>query len=191
MRYLLSVLAIIIMVVIAIVIIATHGKTNTVKPIVVTGYNYAGTSVSQTTTGELVGDEQRQAYRITVTETSRTIYLLSGYQQVIYGSENFVNNPTAYGVFLGALQNAGFTFSRHTNEVNMFGVCPLGNTYQFELDSPTATVSNLWSTSCLTRDGTFAGTTGLIRTLFALQIPNFNAFTKGLTTVSGVSGLGF
>lgn len=185
MRFFLSVLAVIIFVVVVIVLIASSSPPkSTLKAINLTNYNNAGSSVTQTTTGNLVGDDKREAIRITVSQSSRTIYLLSGYQQTVANSESFSNNPTAYGIFLGALQNANYTASRHTNEQNMFGVCPLGDTYQYELDSSTATISNLWSTSCDLSDGTFYGFGSLIRELFSLQIPNYNSYTAHETTVN-------
>jgi hypothetical protein len=179
MRFFLSILGVIIFVVVAIVLIANGGAKNvTTKPIDLTSYNYVGTSVVQTTTGTLVGDGQRQAIRITISQNQREIDILSGYYQNVTSSETFENNQPAYGAFLGALENAMFTGSRRTNEVNMFGVCPLGNTFQYELNSPTKTVFNNWSTSCNYTDGTFAGNGPLIRQLFSLQIPNYQSFTN-------------
>jgi hypothetical protein len=185
MRFFLSILGVIIFVVVVIVIIASSssGKSS-IKPINATNYSSFGTSVSQTSTGQLVGNNQRQAIRITVTSSERDIYFLNGYDQTISNSETFTNTSTAYSVFLGALQNAGFTTSKKTAQTNIFGVCPLGNTYQYELDSTTSTVFNNWSTSCYASDGNFGGNGPLIRQLFALQIPDYSTFVRPATTIN-------
>jgi hypothetical protein len=179
MRFFLSIFGVVIFIVVVIVIIASHGTAKPVgKPIDVASYNYPGSSVTQITTGQLVADSNRQAIQITVTQDQVSIYILNGYNNTISNSESFPNNSTSYGVFLGALQNAMFANARRTTETNMFGVCPLGNTYQYQLNSDTKTVSNLWSTSCSLNDGTFAGSGQLIRQLFNLQIPNYTSFTS-------------
>ena len=185
MRFFLSILGVIIFIVVVIVLIATHSSGKpAIKPVNLNNYNFSGTSVSQTTTGRLVGNNEREAIRITITNTERDIYLLNTYDQTIANSETFPNTPTAYNVFLGALQNAGFTLSRTTTQTNIFGVCPLGNTYQYELDGSANTVFNNWSTSCTARDGSFAGNGPLIRQLFSLQIPNYNDFIKSTNNIS-------
>jgi hypothetical protein len=179
MRFFLSIFGVILFIVAVIVIIATSGPSKTIKKsISLTSYNYPGSSVTQTTSGELVGDSQRRAIQITVSQSAVSIFILSGYNQTVSNSETFQNNSTSYGVFLGALQNAMFTSSRKTTETNMFGVCPIGNTFQYRLNNSTNTVSNLWSTSCSLNDGTFNGNGPLIRQLFSLQIPNYNSFIQ-------------
>jgi len=185
MRFFLSLLGIVIFIVVVIVIIASHGSGKPApKPINLDNFNTANSSVTQITTGELVGEESRQAVKVTVTQSARTIYLLSGYENNVSSSETFANTPAAYSAFLGALQNNGFAVSRPTTEANMFGVCPLGDTYQYELDNYTSTVSSLWSTSCSITDGTFNGYGSTIRQLFSLQIPNFLTYVQNESTIS-------
>lgn len=187
MRYFLSILAVVVLVVITIIIIANsagHRKSNLTPQVSLSNYSYAGTYVSQTTNGILTNEDQRTAIKITVSQASRQLDILSGYEQNVTSSETFPNTPAAYNVFLQGIQQAGFTKSRKTTETNMFAVCPLGNTYQYVLNSPTATVSNLWSTSCFLTDGTFNGSGVLVRQLFQLQIPNFTAFTQNLTSIN-------
>lgn len=185
MRFFLSLLAVVVFIVVVIVIVATHNSHPAApKPINLDNYNYAGTSVSQITTGELTGEENRQAIEITVSDNQKSIYILDGYEQNIASSQTFGNTSAAYGVFLGALQDQGFAISRKTTEVNMFGICPLGNTYQYELNSNGNTVFNLWSTSCALTDGTFDGLGSTIRQLFDLQIPDYNTFVQSLNSLN-------
>jgi ABC-type antimicrobial peptide transport system permease subunit len=179
MRFFLSILGVIIFVVLVIVIIASgNSGGNIVKPVNLVNYNTPNSAVTQITTGPLVADEQRQALKITISQSQRTIEVLSGYNQIVTKTEILQNNPASYSVFLGALANASYTTSRKTNQINMFGVCPLGNTYQYQSYNGTKTLSNLWSTSCALSDGNFAGNGPLIRQLFALQFPDYNTFSK-------------
>jgi hypothetical protein len=185
MRFILSIIGVVIFIVVVIVLIATHTtRTAPPKPLNLDGYNYVGTSVSQTTTGELVGEESRQAIEITISQSQRAIYLLSGYEQNVTNSESFPNTPAAYSAFLGALQNQDFTRSRKTSEVNMWGVCPFGDTYQYELSNFATTVFNRWSTSCSLNDGNFDGFGPNIRQLFIMQIPSYNNFVQNENTIS-------
>ncbi len=177
MRFFLSILGVVIFIVVVIVIIASHGAPKVVtKPISLSTYNTPTSTLTQITTGQLVADSRRQAIKITVTQSQVSIYILNGYNQTIAKSESFANNSTAYGDFLGAVQLAGFTNSRLTTQSNMFGICPLGNTYQYQLNNGSKTTSNLWSTSCRLSDGTFNGNGSLIRQLFNLQVPNYSNF---------------
>jgi hypothetical protein len=184
MRYFVTILAVIFIVVVIIVLIAKGGGNG--RPITypnLTNYSNSGSSVSQIVTGILTGEEQRQSFEITITQSSRSINIFSGYELTVANTESFSNTPAAYNVFLQGLQNAGFSKSRTTNQTNIFAVCPLGDTFQYILNSPNKTVSNLWSTSCKLSDGNFNGQGQLIRTLFQLQIPNFRVFTQNLPNI--------
>ena len=190
MRYFLSVLAVIVFLVVVIVLIVTNhsGPGTTAKIINITSYNTPNSAVSFITDGTLVGNDQRQAIEITITQSSRSIYILDGYNQNIASQESFTNVPAAYSAFLGAMANYGFTDSRSTSEQNMFAICPLGNTFQYQLTNFSSLVSNLWGTTCSNSDGNFNGYGSTVNYLFTLQIPNYAAFTQGVTTVSPISG---
>lgn len=180
MRYLLGVIGVIVAIVVVIVILISSNTNTGPKPVDVSTYNYAGTSVSQTTTGALVGEDQRRAIKIIISQDSRTIEILSGYEDSVVNSESFSNTPAAYSAFLGGLQNANFSSSRKTKETNILGVCPLGNIYFYELDNGVNTIFNNWSTSCSASDGTFFGYGSLIRQMFQLQIPNYNSYVQNV-----------
>ncbi|HUD07109.1 MAG TPA: hypothetical protein VMR34_04430 [Candidatus Saccharimonadales bacterium] len=181
MRYILSVIGVIVFVVVIIVLIATSSsKKPNGHSIDITNYNYSSSSVSQTTDGPLVGEDQRQAIKIQISQAERVIYILNGYEQNISGTEAYANTPAAYQAFLGALDTYGFTKSRTTTETNIEGTCPLGNTYIYELNNGSGDISDLWSTSCSLKDGTFFGDGPLLRQLFQLQIPNYESFTTNV-----------
>ena len=179
MRFILSIVGVILFI-IAIIVIISQGNTTTIdtRKIDLAKYNYPGTSLTQTTSGNLVGNDQRAAIRLTISQSERTVYLLSTYDQTVVNSESFPNTPAAYGAFLGAMQNAGYTNSKITSQKNIYGVCPLGSTYQYQFNNANSIQSNLWSTSCTSGDGTFVGNGPLIRQLFTLQIPNYKTFTQ-------------
>lgn len=182
MRYIISIIAVIIFVVIAIIIIATsgsHAPAN--KPGVnLVNYNYPGTSVSQTTEGELVGEDQREAVRVTVTQSLVEVDILSGYEENITNTEKFANTPAGYEAFLQGLELAGFIAGRTTTEKYMLGVCPEGQIFTYILKSPTKTVTNYWGTSCDSGDGTFAGNASLVQQLFQMQVSNYQNFTESV-----------
>lgn len=181
MRYILSIIGVIVFVVIAIVLIAASGShTPPVKAINVTNYNYPGTSVSMTTNGVLNGEDIHQAIRITVSDNARTIDILSGYEQNVTSSQTFPNTQQAYDDFLQAIQVAGFTDSRITTEKYMFGACPTGFTYTYNLSDIKGNVSNLWGTDCSNGDGTMAGDGSLIQQLFQNQISDYLNFTHNI-----------
>ena len=181
MRYIVSILVVVLFVVLAIVLIATStSHKNISNGVNLTKYNYAGTSVSQTTFGVLDGDDQRVAIEITVTQESRTIDILSGYENTISNTESYANTSQAYTAFLQALDVAGFADNRATSEPYMLGACPTGQTYQYVLNTPSGTPSSLWGTSCSAGDGTMNGEGPLIRQLFQLQISNYNTFVSNV-----------
>lgn len=187
MRFFLSILGVVIFVVVAIVIIASQGSNKPLKkPINLNSYNNSNSALTQTTTGQLVGDGQRQAIRIVITQSERTLYLLGGYNQNVVADESFPNNSTAYGIFLAAMDVNNYTLSRkaNTGSTNMFAVCPLANTYQYKFTNGSNTLSDLWSTGCNANQGTFSGDGPLIRQLFSMQIPNYSTFTNSQNTIN-------
>lgn len=186
MRYFLSVLAIVLVLVISIIVIARSGG-NTSRNNAINVANY-GTNLSsaatETTYGYLVGENQRVAVQVVVNPSTRTINILSGYENNVVNTQTYSNTPAAYQAFLGGLANAGFELSKPTSQVNMFGVCPLGDTYTYELNNGEKDVINSWSTSCRASDGTFKGSASLVLQLFQMQIPNYFTFTNNLQNIS-------
>jgi hypothetical protein len=185
MRYGLSIIGVIIFVVIAIVIIATtggHKKAPITHGINVTQYNNSASSVNQITYGSLLSEGQRQGLEISISQSQVNVYVLNGYENTVAPVYSAANTPAAYGAFLAAMQTYGFVNSRKTTEQYPNAVCPLGNTYRYELTNGSKTVSSLWSSSCSMGDGNFAGEGSLIRQLFNLQVPT-------ISTIVGNSGL--
>lgn len=187
MRYILGVLGVILVAFVAIILITSRGSDTTgsanspKKPAGVSLFDYDNgeSAVKMTIQGRLVGEDRRQAARVTVTQSQRKIELLSGYEENVAKSETFANTPAAYSTFLRALNNANYTKKRKVVTDDERGTCPTGNRYIYELTKGTEKVQRLWATSCASGDGTFAGSGSLIRGMFRDQIPDYDKFLSG------------
>ena len=128
--------------------------------------------------GKVVGQQERRAVRVTVTREERVIEVLQGYDEQVIRTQTYPNIDAAYAEFIMSLHRAGYANEKEAEE-DPSGFCPLGNRYTYELDDGNeAEVLNLWSTSCSGREGTFAGDPPTVRRLFQLQIPNYNDLTR-------------
>ncbi len=185
MKYVLSTIGIMVLAIFAVVLLSRNNTSNNnvqtgQKKAIVTDYVNNESSVTFYQFGRVVGNEKRRTLKITVTENSRTIELFRGYQGEIERSETLDNNKDAYNAFLHALDDSGFTREQPTTTKDEMGVCPLGSRFNYELKKNNDTISNLWSTSCLGTRGNFGGNVGVVRTLFQLQIPDYNKVIQGV-----------
>ena len=184
MRYILGVLGVVLVAFLAIILITTHGPSNDgsanspKKPAGINLFDYdnGDSAVKMTIQGRLVGEDQRQAIRVTVTQSQRHIDMLSGYEENASKSETFPNTPAAYSTLLHALNNANFTKKRKGITDDERGTCPTGNRYIYELKKGNDQVQRLWAASCATGEGTFAGNGSLIRDMFRAQVPDYDTF---------------
>lgn len=177
MRYVVSVIAIIAVLFVVIMLLVRGGDSNTstqnsVKATKLIDYADKNSTVSVTTIGKMVGEEERRAIRVVVTPNERRLEVLTGYEEAVSSTQTFPNTREAYSNFLSALSNLGFLTSRK-NTADQRGVCPTGNRYIYDLSQDGSHVSNLWQVSC-DKAGTFAGTGATIRQLFQMQIPEYN-----------------
>ncbi len=185
MRYLLGVIAFIVLLVIAVVTLVSRDNDQPNETA-----NQAGTrlvvlseeakdgKVILTINGKVVGEEQHRSIRITISHTNRILEVLRGYEFAVDKNQTFSNNDAAYDVFLHALDNAGFIRERNFTPRDERGVCPLGNQFIYELKD--STDIKLWSTSCNSKEGTFAGQAKLIQDLFKAQIPDYSKLVSGV-----------
>lgn len=142
--------------------------------------DYASTSATATYVieGKLNSEEEHRAIRISVNRNSRTLDILSGYNQTVVQTQTLPNTQSAYEEFLYALENAGFSSSQEARYSSEKGVCPLGTRYLYEFSNEGDDLLSLWSTTCSKSDGPFAGNASLIRRLFQNQMPDYRTFTK-------------
>lgn len=181
MKYVLSVLAVILLIVIALVFVFNRGDDTATseddRTIALINYASTNSSVSHTTFGRLVGEEERRAVRIIVTPTERRLEILSGYDENVISGQTYQNTQTAYENFLSALNTAGFLRTKETTIQDERGICPTGNRYEYILRDSSEIKHNTWSSSC-NSNGTFAGTASSVRRLFQEQIPEFQVLTR-------------
>ena len=180
MRYVLGVLGIILVILLAVSLIfrgdsKDQAKDKTVVQLV--DYAKKNSSVSLTTYGKLVGEQERRAIRVTATPSERRLEVLQGYDESVISSKTYENTQDAYANFLSALAKYGFEKSRKSTITDPRGVCPTGNRYTFDLTDGGTSKSNLWSNSC-DKTGTFAGNSATVRELFRLQIPEYTKQTQ-------------
>lgn len=139
------------------------------------------TRVTWTQQGALVGEDQRKAVRIIVTPTSRTIQLLTEYEERVDRSEELTNTQTAFDTFVRALDQMNFGKERTVKQPDERAMCPFGSRFIYNLDGSDTKLRS-WSDSCTSADGTFGGSNtnaGDIRRLFQDQITGYNKFISG------------
>ena len=137
------------------------------------------TQVSLTADGATVGVESHRAIRITIDNSSRTIDLISGYDDGVYETKTFPNNSSAFSAFLAAINTYGFS-SENTNAAkDERGVCPLGIRYVYEATYRSGDPLRSWGSSCKGVNR-FIGQGPNIQQLFRNQIPDYNKIVKGV-----------
>lgn len=177
MRYIIGVLGVILVIFLVVALVFGRGGNTTTqsnKTIAqLVDYADKNSSVSLTTIGRMVGDEQRREIRVTVTPNERRLEILSGYNESVMSLQSYPNTQEAYSNFLSALGNNGFNKKRETTITDPRGLCPTGQRYVYDLSQDGNHISNLWNSSC--NDGSnFAGRGQTIRTLFKQQIPDYD-----------------
>lgn len=186
MRYIVVILVVAMLFIVGVLTLSNRGSKSNSSPNapkitkVTDEADKPATRVTWTEQGRLVDEDQRKAVRIIVTPTSRTIQLLSGYEERVDRSEDFSNTQTAFDTFIRALDQMNFGKERTVKQADERGMCPFGNRYIYNLDGDTSLRS--WSDSCSTSDGTFGGSSSNtvdIRRLFQNQINDYTKFVSG------------
>lgn len=187
MKYVLSVLGMIVFGVIAVILFSktlnrtsqTAQQGTTEKNI--TDYINGKSDVQFTQYGQVVANENRRTLRINVSESQRKIEIIDGYQGTVSSSKTYNNNKEAYDVFMRSINNAGYLKEKKTNVSDPVGVCPNGLRYEYRLNDGANDISVLWNSSCAPQGGTIGGNTSLIRSLFQKQIPDYSTMVQGVT----------
>ena len=185
-RYVLWLIGVLIIIIILVLIFAsiTKPKSTSNTPTVTSPSSlssYADTDavVTYTVQGVIQGNEQYRAITIIVSKTARTVQVMQGFQGQILKSQTTPNNPQAFKQFLAAIQTEGFLSVRKNPPVsNIEGQCPLGNRYVASSSNIPNVPNNLWSTTCGSKQGTWAGNVTSVGRLFNLQIPNYSQFVS-------------
>lgn len=183
-RFILTGVGVFVLIVLLIVFFANRG--NKPQPVVsvnkntdLTQYAETSTQVRFTQNGQIIAREDHRVLQITIGQNERTATIFEGYQGKVLKSQTYLNDVDAYRAFLASLHNNGYT--NHKEPANKFilplGACSSGLRYNYDIINSTDTIQSLWGTSC-GGEGTFAGRSSNVRTLFRNQIPNYNDFIK-------------
>jgi hypothetical protein len=146
--------------------------------------NYAATdaTVRYTLGGRINARENHRVLQITVGQNERTATIFDGYQGKVLKQDTYLNDVDAFRAFLAALQNNGYTKPRiASRDVNPIGACASGKRYNYDILNSGEVKQSLWSTSCGNTKGTFAGNASNVQNLFEAQVPDYDAFIKGVT----------
>lgn len=181
MRYFGFLLALFVFILIGAVVVLSLNHSTPVSSKALVLSNYAGTdaSVSYTINGITNGDDSHRSIKITINNLSRMIEIVSGYQGFVLNSQTTPNNVSAFQAFLSGLQTEGYLLQRK-NSASPLGQCPLGNQYVFDTSGIKGATDELWTTTCGTKTGTFAGNLDAVTQMFQLQIPDYSSFVNGV-----------
>lgn len=182
MKYVLGIFGVIFVAIIAIVLITRGGGDNRpdVKPLVVSEEAREGVSAVYTVHGAVVGENQRRAIRVVVSQDERRLEILSGYGEAVERASTFPNTNAAFENFLVALDQSGFDNKRPTKITDDRGACPLGRRFTYELREYSQELLRLWNTSCGGKLGDFNGRSTTVRRLFEKQIPDYQKLVRGV-----------
>lgn len=131
-------------------------------------------SVRWTVRGPIVADENFRSYQITISASSRSYTVYSGYLNSVISTKSYANNDRAYEELVHALINADITNTRSSSSDDIRGVCATGGiAYKFETLRGSDADQSLWSSTCSGSRGTMAADALRIQALFVNQIPDF------------------
>ena len=129
----------------------------------------ADTVLSLTARGPITAQEERYFVSMTITQTSRKLYVYQGYANKVVGKIELDNQPQAFADLLLALKNNGFADTVKTNADKNAAICANGQLIEFNLKDGQKDVVKSWVTSCGV--GTFAGNSQPVIDLIQRQFP--------------------
>jgi hypothetical protein len=173
-----------VVVVILLIVSLVRGVNSSPSNTITRSYDLKDTSAENTiarytVSGPIVADEDYREIRVTVSKNARTVDTLRGYKREVIATKTLPNTAEAYRAFLGALHAADFTATRGTVENEPRTICVTGNQYAYSLTHEGARKVDTWTTSCSSKQGSFAGNVDGTANLFFAQIPNYAEITAG------------
>lgn len=134
--------------------------------------------VSYTTLGPIVGQEDFRAIRITVSDSRRTLEILTGYNLSTEETVDLSNNTAAYEAFLNALEEANFTAVLDGVTDTEDGKCATNRRHVYSVVIDGEEDVRTWSSPCRGEQGNFGGNPRLVERLFQAQIPDYRDLTR-------------
>ncbi len=187
MKYVLSVIGMIIFGVIAVILFSKSVTNNNagsvqvgIEQVHTTDYINDRSKVQYTKYGKIIANEERRTLKIYVSERERVIEVLKGYDELVEVRKSYNNNHESYKTFMYALDKEGFTRKQSTTVENPTGICAKGYTYFYKLSEVGNNITNLWNSSCKSLGGDLGNKGTDIRSLFEKQIPDYNEVVKGV-----------
>lgn len=137
-----------------------------------------GRSVQLTVRGPIVADENFMSYRITASNTERSMNVYRGYIEEQTGGKTLANNTQAYEQFVYALDKANMVETRNVanddEARDLRGICARGYVYEYAVLSGGNEVNKLWTSTCEGSRGTLNASKDQLNQLFLAQIPGSN-----------------
>lgn len=137
-----------------------------------------GRSVTMTVRGPIVAQEEFTSYRVSASNTERSMKVYKGYLEEETNGKTLANNTQAYEQFVYALDKANMVESRdaaNDDELkDLRGICARGYVYEYAVLSGSNEVKKLWTSTCDGSKGTLQASRDQLSQLFLSQIPGSN-----------------
>ena len=134
-----------------------------------------GRSVRWAVRGPIVANEKFQSYQITVSPSSRSYMVYTGYLDQVVLTHKYENNRQAYEQFVYALAKADVTNTRNAADNDIRGACATqGLAFVFETAKDGTVDQSEWTTTCAGSKGTMTAKPAQVQALFVNQIPDFS-----------------
>ena len=133
--------------------------------------------------GKINSREEHRSLRITVDADKRKFELLKGYNGEVLIKKEYKNDLAAFKSFVRAIDRNGILKAQKgTVGDDETAVCAKGTRVVFEVidRENDQTLSRLWAVSCSKKWGTLAADSKILKELFALQIPEYDEFVRGV-----------
>lgn len=135
----------------------------------------SGRSVQMTVRGPLVAEEQFTSYRITASNSERSMNVYRGYLEERTTGKTLGNNTQAYEQLVYALDKANMMKGNNKADdegaQDLRGICATGYVYEFAVLSGSNEVNKLWTSTCDGSKGTLNASKDQLSNLFLDQIP--------------------
>ena len=134
-----------------------------------------GRSVTMTVRGPIVAEEDFTSYRVTASNSERSMNVYKGYLEEQTDGKMFANNTQAYEQFVYALDKANMaktgSAANDDETKDLRGICARGYVYEFATVSGGNEVKKLWTSTCEGSKGTLSASKDQLSQLFLAQIP--------------------
>ena len=183
--FLLGLLVAIGLLIVIVTMLFSHSKNQTKNPAQQPMAAYAvnpSAKVSLLIDGPTNAESLHNQVQITVSNSSATINVYSGYLGTLLRTETYPNNEPAFHVFLRSLEYAGFNDGVNDPKLaQASGYCPLQDRYIMSFSVNNVQKQRYWTTGCGSGvPETFKGDLNMTLQLFSNQIPDYQQVTSGL-----------